>query len=186
MFPVKIKKDKLRRKHSYQSELGFSLKSLNPKKVVNKVFKVGQDKTTQQPVTRSTTNVGGIAYGGSVPVDDSPPPKYNLPKTQSNQPSVWDKVFSLGSQAIAGFAPNQTVQTVGGQVPVYDPTNGSGGRTASQVQVQSDYTNQNNSVGQGIGSGIDGVFSWMMANPIIPIGAGVMLYLLFKEPPGRR
>lgn len=185
MFPIRIKEEKLRRKRISQSELGFSLKALNPKKAIQKVFKVGKDKTTQQPVARATTNVGGVAYGGSIPVDDAPP-KLNISKPQSNSPSTWDKVFSLGSQAIAGFAPNSTIQTVGGQVPIYDPTGGTGGGRASQVQFDSTMQTQNNSVGQGIGSGIDGIFQWAMANPIIPIGAGVMLYLLFKEPPGRR
>jgi hypothetical protein len=44
----------------------------------------------------------------------------------------------------------------------------------------------NASLGGGVGSGIDGVMNWIGQNPMIVLGAGIGVYLLFKQPPGRR
>lgn len=41
-------------------------------------------------------------------------------------------------------------------------------------------------VGGTVGSGVDGIFNWLLSNPLITFGGIAALYLLFREPPRRR
>lgn len=100
---------------------------------------------------------------------------------------IINRSFDLGSQFMQSYGG----RTVGTQ------TYGSGGQVfAIQAKPSYDdsyqYTLPNaavqtaGGVGGTVGSGVDGIFNWLMANPLITFGGIAALYLLFKEPPRRR
>jgi hypothetical protein len=100
--------------------------------------------------------------------------------------SIINRSFDLGSQFMQSYGG----RTVGTQ------TYGSGGQIFA-VQTKPSYddsyqyavpTNVQQSAGVGgtVGGGVDGIFNWLMANPVITFGGIAALYLLFKEPPRRR
>lgn len=102
--------------------------------------------------------------------------------------SIINRGFDLGSQFMQSYGG----RTVGTQ------TYGSGGQVFA-VQSKPSYddsyqytvpTGGMQSVGGGVGgtvgSGVDGIFNWLMSNPLITFGGIAALYLLFKEPPRRR
>jgi len=112
------------------------------------------------------------------------------------QPTTLDKIFvvgsSVGSQLIAAFGkrPTQQVSYPGAQIIPYTP-----GYQQHQIyqqqqpqltpeQMQAYY--RANTPGAGVGQGIDGVFNWISANPMIVLAGGVGLYLLFRQPPGKK
>lgn len=102
--------------------------------------------------------------------------------------SIINRGFDLGSQFMQSYGG----RTVGTQ------TYGSGGQVFA-VQAKPAYddsyqytmpANTNMQGGGGVGStvggGVDGIFNWLMANPLITFGGIAGLYLLFREPPRRR
>jgi len=100
---------------------------------------------------------------------------------------IINRSFDLGSQFMQSYGG----RTVGTQ------TYGSGGQVfAIQAKPSYDdsyqYTLPNagvqttGGVGGTVGSGVDGIFNWLMANPLITFGGIAALYLLFREPPRRR
>ena len=122
----------------------------------------------------------------------------------SNQSSVpksgssidWGNVinqgFALASQAFNSFG-GRTVGTQFGYnptkggiyalaVPAYEgPGGGIGDATRTAQKNEED-----RGPGSTLGSGLDGVLGWLMANPVITFGGVAALYLLFKEPPRRK
>jgi hypothetical protein len=100
--------------------------------------------------------------------------------------AIINRGFDLGSQFMQSYGG----RTVGTQ------TYGSGGQIFA-VQAKPTYDDsyqytvptsvqQPGGVGGTVGSGVDGIFNWLMANPVITFGGIAALYLLFKEPPRRR
>ena len=100
--------------------------------------------------------------------------------------AIINRGFDLGSQFMQSYGG----KTVGTQ------TYGSGGQIFA-VQSKPSYddsyqytvpTNvqQPGGVGGTVGSGVDGIFNWLMSNPLITFGGIAALYLLFREPPRRR
>ncbi|MDI1241213.1 MAG: hypothetical protein PSX80_04755, partial [bacterium] len=103
-----------------------------------------------------------------------------------NWNNVINQGFALASQAFNSFG-GQTVGTqfasnpsAGGVFalqakPAYDD---SYRYTPTTAQVQT-----TGGVGGTVGSGVDGIFNWLMSNPLITFGGIAGLYLLFREPP---
>jgi hypothetical protein len=101
--------------------------------------------------------------------------------------SIINRGFDLGSQFMQSYG-GKTVGTQtygsGGQVfavqakPAYDDS--------YQYTVPSNVQTQGGGVGSTVGGGVDGIFNWLMANPLITFGGVAALYLLFREPPRRR
>jgi len=102
--------------------------------------------------------------------------------------------FAVGSQAInafsgqnggvqVGYNPAQggvfAIQSNQPNQPVYQSPYGN--MTPEQIQAY-----QRNSLGGGVGSGIDGALNWVSQNPLLVGGVVLGAYLLFKQPPGRR
>lgn len=111
-----------------------------------------------------------------------------------NWNAIIQQAFAVGSHAISAFSGQNTGTQVG-----YNT--GQGGVFAIQPNVQtSGYTQTNpyanmtpqqiqayqNSVGGGVGSGIDGALSWVTQNPLLVGGIALGAYLLFKDPPRSR
>jgi len=107
-----------------------------------------------------------------------------------NWNNVLNQGFALASQAFNSFGG----QTVGTQ---FASNPNAGGIFALQSRPAYDdsyrYTptvqnavGQTGGVGGTVGSGIDGIFNWLMSNPLITFGGIAGLYLLFREPPKRR
>lgn len=100
--------------------------------------------------------------------------------------SIINRGFDLGSQFMQSYGG----KTVGTQ------TYGSGGQIFA-VQSKPSYDDgyqytlpasvqPTGGVGGTVGSGVDGVFNWLMSNPLITFGGIAAIYLLFREPPRRR
>ncbi len=108
----------------------------------------------------------------------------------SNNSIDWNNIISRGFDLGSQFMQSYGGRTVGTQ------TYGSGGQIfAIQARPTYDESYQyapvgnqqlTGGVGGTVGSGIDGVFSWLMSNPIITFGGIAAVYLLFREPPRRR
>lgn len=106
-------------------------------------------------------------------------------------PSIdWNTIISRGFDLGSQFMQSYGGKTVGTQ------TFGSGGQVFA-VQAKPTYDDsyqytmpvanaQAGGVGGTVGSGIDGIFNWLMSNPLITFGGAAALYLLFREPPRRR
>lgn len=118
----------------------------------------------------------------------------------NSNPLNWNNIinqgFAIGSQLIGAFGKNPTQQVA------YNTSQGifAIGNTQGQpqyAQVQNPYaglTTQQiaalqsgqSGIGSSVGSGIDGIFNWLMSNPLITFGGIAGLYLLMREPPRRR
>ena len=107
-----------------------------------------------------------------------------------NWNNVLNQGFALASQAFNSFGG----KTVGTQ---FASNPSAGGVFALQSQPAYDDTYQYTpaagqiqttagGVGGTVGSGVDGIFNWLMSNPLITFGGIAGLYLLFREPPRRR
>src|SRR5687767_527722 len=113
-----------------------------------------------------------------------------------NWNNIINQAFGIGSQAISAFSGRNTGTQIG-----YNPASQSifaiqpNPRTSfddgpvyyaqGQPGVPAGYGPQGG-VGGTVGSGVDGIFNWLMSNPLINCGDIAALYLLFKEPPRRR
>lgn len=115
----------------------------------------------------------------------------------TSQPGKFETIFSsaisLGSQAIAAWGKNNTTQISAnnGNVAALPTPYGSAGTTTNTNQPRT-YTEaeltamRNNSAGNALGSGLDGIIDWATKNPIYVFGGIAGLYLLFKQPPNSR
>jgi hypothetical protein len=120
----------------------------------------------------------------------------------NSRPPNWLTVFNssvgLASQAIAAWGRSPSTQVASGYnsgvftIQAIHPANFDDRLPMSPYpQYQ---TAQNATVlGQGvygpgstIGGGIDGIFNWLLSNPLITFGGIAALFLLFREPPRRR
>lgn len=117
---------------------------------------------------------------------------------RSYNPLDWNGIinrgFDLASQAFQSFG-GRTVGTQtygsGGQIFAINTQNQGGGysgnpygsMTAEQIAA---YQRAQSRVGGTIGSGVDGIFDWLMENPLITFGGIAAIYLLMREPPRRR
>lgn len=161
-----------------------------PKKV--KISKAPVGLAKNKPIPINVTGRGGKTSTGGGLSNYNPggssdySPSVRVPVQNPQRVSTWDKIFSIGSQIVSGYAPNPTIQTVGGQAPLYpvnqQPT-GNYDNTDSPTQFQN---NQNGSLGASLGGGLDGIVNWATANPLIVFGALGGIYLLFRQPPGKR
>lgn len=101
--------------------------------------------------------------------------------------AIINRGFDLGSQFMQSYG-GRTVGTQtygsGGQVfavqakPAYDDS--------YQYTMPANANMQGGGVGSTVGGGVDGIFNWLMSNPLITFGGIAALYLLFREPPRRR
>src|SRR5689334_19450492 len=115
-------------------------------------------------------------------------PVYNPNTRPPNWLTVFNQSVGLASQAISAWGRNNSTQigqqysggvfTIQGLRPVYDdrlmPYANSG------VQVPAGYVggpsqNVGSYIGSGVGSGIDGILNWAVANPLFVIGGGIAL-----------
>lgn len=106
--------------------------------------------------------------------------------------SIINRGFDVGSQAIAAWGRNPSQQVgYSGTVGI-----GQGYSPAASLQYQAAlaqaraYQNNNpqgaGNLGSTVGGGIDGVIDWATRNPI-PVFLGIAgVFLLFRQPPGRR
>ena len=115
----------------------------------------------------------------------------------SNGDSVWQQIFNpsvgLASQIIAalGKRPTQQIGVNGvtalpnvlGQTGYYGT--GLYGQT-QQYPYGGASQNVGSTVGNTLGSGLDGIFNWVVANPLVTGAFALGAYLLFREPPRRR
>jgi len=107
--------------------------------------------------------------------------------------SIINQGFGIGSQIIAGWGRNQTQQLGAGGVPVgggYSPSQilGAAGNIVRNTTPVNNAGGVPNSggIGNTVGSGLDGIFNWAATNPV-PVFIGIAgLFLLFRQPPGRR
>jgi hypothetical protein len=110
-----------------------------------------------------------------------------------NWNNIINQAFGIGSQAIAAFSGKNTGTQIGynpasqsvfaiqpNQSPRFDDTP----TYYAQGQQPAGYGPQG--VGGTVGSGVDGIFNWLMSNPLITFGGIAALFLLFREPPRRR
>lgn len=111
-----------------------------------------------------------------------------------NWNAIMQQAFALGSHAISAFSGQNTGTQIGynsGQGGVfaiqpnltasnYAQTNPYANMTPDQVRAY------NNSVGGGIGSGIDGALNWVTQNPLFVGCIAFGAFLLFKDPPRSR
>lgn len=104
-----------------------------------------------------------------------------------------DNVFGLISQGISAWGRTPTQQIGSGQIGGvgggYSPAAIQQQIAAQQAALaaqQNQIRNNGGGVGSTVGSGLDGVVAWATANPL-PVFLGIgALFLLFKQPPGRR
>lgn len=112
---------------------------------------------------------------------------------------IINQAFGIGSHAISAFSGKNSGTQIG-----YNPQSGSVFAIQQSQPIRNFddtgyYTEQQQyaianaqrnaaaaGVGGTVGSGVDGVFNWLMANPLITFGGIAALYLLMKEPPRRR
>lgn len=112
-----------------------------------------------------------------------------------NWNDIINQAFGIGSQAISAYSGQNTGTQIG-----YNPQSQSvfaihqnprnfddrvGGYPQTYTPQQY-AAMQQGGAGATVGGGIDGIFNWLMANPVITFGGIAALYLLFKEPPRRR
>lgn len=106
-----------------------------------------------------------------------------------------DNIFGLISQGIGAWGRNPTTQIGSGQVggigggysPAAIQQQIAAQQQALALQNQQIRNGQTGTgVGSTVGSGLDGVVTWATQNPL-PVFLGIgALFLLFKQPPGRR
>lgn len=107
--------------------------------------------------------------------------------------SIIQQGFAVGSQAINAWSGQNGGVQVG-----YNPAQGGvfaiQSNQPNQQPYQNPYANMspqqiqayNNSLGGGVGSGIDGALDWVTKNPLLVGGIALGAYLLFKDPPRSR
>ena len=107
--------------------------------------------------------------------------------------NIINQAFGIGSHAISAFSGRNSGTQIGynpasqsvfaiqtNPTPRFDDTQ----VYYAQGQQPAGYGPQG--VGGTVGSGVDGIFNWLLSNPVITFGGIAALYLLFKEPPRRR
>lgn len=108
--------------------------------------------------------------------------------------AILNQAFAVGSHAISAFSGQNTGTQVGynagqgGVFAIQPQTQNAGGyaqnpyanMTPQQIQAYQ------NSVGGGVGSGIDGALNWVTQNPLLVGGIALGAFLLFKDPPRSR
>lgn len=114
--------------------------------------------------------------------------------SSSNNGGTFGAIISLISQGLGGWTRNPTSQIVvnGGQVSALPTFQAQANMSVPQYQTYSPPLGSTAvgtpaaSAGGAVGSGIDGILQWAMANPLfVFLGIGGM-FLLFREPPRRR
>lgn len=107
--------------------------------------------------------------------------------------SIINQGFGAASQIFAAWGRNPTQQTGVGGMPIgggYSPSQilgaaGSMVRNTTPVNNVGSVPNSGG-IGNTVGSGLDGIFNWAATNPV-PVFIGIAgLFLLFRQPPGRR
>jgi hypothetical protein len=108
---------------------------------------------------------------------------------------IFNQGISLGSQIIGAWGrnPTQQIGTVPGVGQGYSPAavlQAQGQNAAAIAAQQQALLNasrgQSGGVGSTVGGGVDGIINWAAANPI-PVFLGIAgVFLLFRQPPGRR
>jgi hypothetical protein len=116
------------------------------------------------------------------------------PRSSIDWNGIINQGFALGSHAISAFSGQNSGTQIG-----YNRSQGvfaiqgnqpSGNYSASpyagmSAEQMAAYQ-RSAGVGGTVGSGVDGIFNWLMSNPLITFGGIAGLYLLFREPPRRR
>lgn len=117
-----------------------------------------------------------------------------------NWNNIINQGFGIGSQLISAFSGqhggtqigyNPASQSVFAITPTrsnYDdgPVYASANSPYATLTPQQVAALQQGGVGSTVGSGVDGIFNWLMSNPLITFGGIAALYLLFREPPRRK
>lgn len=108
--------------------------------------------------------------------------------------SIINQSFAIGSQAIAGWGRNPTTQIAHNQSQGVFAIQ-SNPNQSYQQQTYNPYANmtpaeyeqyKKNTLGGGLGSGLDQTIKWATENPMIVFAAIAGVYLLMREPPKRR
>lgn len=119
---------------------------------------------------------------------------YSTNPNPINWNAIIQQAFAVGSHAISAFSGQNTGTQVGyntgqGGVFAIQPNTQAGGYAAANPyanmtpqQIQA----YQNSVGGGVGSGIDGALNWVTQNPLLVGGIALGAFLLFKDPPRSR
>lgn len=123
-----------------------------------------------------------------------------FPKQGINWNQIINQGFGIGSQAISAFSGahggtqigyNPSSQSVFA-IQQTQPTTNFGatanpyaGMSPAQIQA-AQAAIRTSGAGAALGGGLDGIFNWLMANPLIAFGGVAALFLLFKEPPRRK
>lgn len=124
------------------------------------------------------------------------PPEIAGSSSMPRNPIDWNGVinqgFALASQAFNSFG-GQTVgtqfatnRTQGGIFALQPTANQGGGGYQPTYTPEQLAAMQGGGVGGTIGGGVDGIFNWLMSNPLITFGGIAAIYLLMKEPPRSR
>lgn len=128
----------------------------------------------------SNSNV--IVYPNSL----RPPPPLN-----SSGNNIFQTISALISQGIQGWAPRASTQ-VGTSPTVQSPYSDTIANSAALAQAlnpppRPPYVDPTKTPGDAAKTGIDGIITWVTANPLIVLLGVGGVYLLMKEPPrGRR
>lgn len=127
------------------------------------------------------------------PAGTPPPPSQGV---TSNGMQIFNSVSSLVSQILAGWSRNPTNQVYGPGVGVISNPNVLMTQAASNAAVAQSHNQQyapgggygpgGNSLGGGVGQGLDGLIGWATANPMIVFLVVGGAILLFRQPPGKR
>jgi hypothetical protein len=131
----------------------------------------------------------GLNTGISIPANSST----SISNTSNNP--AWLDVFNtasgLASQIINAIGKRPTTQIGVGGVTALPNATGQAGYYGTGLQTTQQYPygasqNVGTQVGSTLGSGLDGVFNWVVANPLVTGAFALGLFLLFREPPRRR
>lgn len=109
--------------------------------------------------------------------------------------NIINQGFGIGSQIITATGKNPSTQfgfnpatggifAIGGQQLGQQGANYASNPYANMTPQQLAAYQQ--SIGGGVGSGIDGALSWVQKNPLLVGGVVLGAFLLFRQPPGRR
>ena len=141
---------------------------------------------------------GGYPGGLQSVLGDPPEVPWGNPGGNSgggvNWQSIINQGFGLGSQAIGAFGHHPTQQVGAGGSPVgggYSPqaikqANAQLQNSIGAQQRQLSGGGSSGGLGSSVGGGVDGIIGWATRNPI-PVFLGIAgVFLLMKQPPGRR
>lgn len=154
---------------------------------MNGTGQLGDGTAGDLPQNTNSGNTG--IHGGSVRNTSVIVPVGNVQTTNGNSRfnDYWNSSLSVISQAIGAWGRNPTLQlSAGGIMPTQGLIPQQQQQPIYQQQQQTIDPNNPVQVGATLGGGLDGIIGWFMANPLVLIGGGIGLYLLFKQPPGRR